>query len=139
MTYDNVAVGNRIAADFTTGAAARRFGTKYAIWRQRINNGSGWRQMEDRGSPTASHMDHPHISLFDKGGWLQPGTTIASNMTGRPEAILREQPDELVRRTIREELRPGRTGNLTLNYNEKPMTPTEVARALRTYDFMCSP
>lgn len=76
MTYDNVAVGNRIPADFTTGAAARRFGRKCAIWRQRINNGCGWRQMEDRGSPAANQMDHPHISLYEQGGWLRPGDSV---------------------------------------------------------------
>lgn len=26
--------------------------------------------------------------LFDSGGWLQPGTTLATNLTGQPEAIL---------------------------------------------------
>lgn len=76
MTYDNVAVGSRIPADFTTGAAARRFGRKCAIWRQRINNGCGWRQMEDRGSPAANQMDHPHISLYEQGGWLRPGDSV---------------------------------------------------------------
>jgi hypothetical protein len=38
---------------------------KYIIWRQRINTGSGWKQMEDRGSATANHMGHVHIS-FDE-------------------------------------------------------------------------
>lgn len=41
----------------------------YVIWRQRINSfdGRGWRPMEDRGSPTANHMDHVHVS-FDPTG-----------------------------------------------------------------------
>lgn len=38
----------------------------YVIWRQRIwsINNPGWRSMEDRGSPTANHMDHVHISFL---------------------------------------------------------------------------
>lgn len=36
---------------------------KYVIWRQRINLGSGWRMMEDRGGITANHMDHVHVSF----------------------------------------------------------------------------
>lgn len=38
-------------------------GVTYAIWRQQINTGSGWRNMEDRGSPTANHLDHVHVSF----------------------------------------------------------------------------
>lgn len=39
------------------------FGVTYVIWQQRINSGSGWTLMEDRGSPTANHMDHVHVSF----------------------------------------------------------------------------
>lgn len=35
----------------------------YVIWQQRINMGGGWSGMEDRGSITANHYDHVHISL----------------------------------------------------------------------------
>lgn len=42
-----------------------RLGISYVIYRQRINTGSGWEQMEDRGGVTANHMDHVHIS-FDR-------------------------------------------------------------------------
>ena len=41
-------------------------GVSYAIWDQRINTGSGWEGMEDRGGDTANHRDHVHIS-FDRG------------------------------------------------------------------------
>jgi hypothetical protein len=41
-------------------------GVKYVIWRQRINHGSGWKAMEDRGGETANHFDHVHVS-FDSG------------------------------------------------------------------------
>lgn len=41
----------------------------YVIWRQKINSfdGRGWRAMEDRGSATANHFDHVHVS-FDASG-----------------------------------------------------------------------
>lgn len=42
-------------------------GVSYVIWNQRINSGSGWESMEDRGGATANHEDHVHIS-FDRGG-----------------------------------------------------------------------
>ena len=41
-------------------------GIKYVITQQQINTGSGWKDMEDRGSITANHMDHVHIS-FESG------------------------------------------------------------------------
>lgn len=43
-------------------------GVKYVIWRQRINTGSGWKGMEDRGGATANHMDHVHISFERQAG-----------------------------------------------------------------------
>ena len=42
-------------------------GVEYVIWDQRINTGSGWKKMEDRGGATANHEDHVHIS-FERGG-----------------------------------------------------------------------
>ena len=38
-------------------------GVTYVIWQQRYNDGGGWSGMEDRGSPTANHMDHVHVSF----------------------------------------------------------------------------
>lgn len=37
----------------------------YVIWRQRINlgDGKGWTPMADRGSATANHYDHVHVSF----------------------------------------------------------------------------
>ena len=42
-----------------------RFGITYVIWQQRIwlAGSGGWRAMEDRGSATANHFDHVHISV----------------------------------------------------------------------------
>ena len=42
-------------------------GIEYVIWNQRINTGSGWKRMEDRGGATANHEDHVHMS-FSRGG-----------------------------------------------------------------------
>lgn len=46
-------------------ANGRRLKVTYVIWHQRINSvdGRGWKQMADRGSPTANHMDHVHVSF----------------------------------------------------------------------------
>ena len=45
-------------------AHASELNVKYVIWRQRIWYPSGtWRAMEDRGSPTANHYDHVHVSV----------------------------------------------------------------------------
>ncbi|WP_433259743.1 lytic transglycosylase domain-containing protein (plasmid) [Streptosporangium sp. CA-135522] len=57
--------GDAIAAWAQTNA--ERLGILYVIWRQRIWNvtraGEGWRPMADRGSHTANHQDHVHISM----------------------------------------------------------------------------
>ncbi len=49
-------------------AHARELGIDYIIWYQRIwsvaRAGEGWRRMEDRGSATQNHMDHPHINVL---------------------------------------------------------------------------
>jgi hypothetical protein len=39
-------------------------GVEYLIWQQRIRYGpnDGWNAMENRGTPTANHMDHPHVN-----------------------------------------------------------------------------
>ncbi|MFC5064563.1 hypothetical protein [Actinomycetospora atypica] len=60
MTRD----GDAIADCVMDNAGA--LGVSYAIWDQRINTGSGWKGMEDRGGDTANHRDHVHIS-FERG------------------------------------------------------------------------
>lgn len=58
---DNNELGDALA-EF---ALARQddFRITYVIWRQRINFGSGWESMEDRGSITQNHYDHVHTSF----------------------------------------------------------------------------
>jgi hypothetical protein len=62
----NVQLGYQIAAWAQANAA--RLGIMYIIYRQRIWDirmaSSGWVPMADRGSITANHYDHVHISVF---------------------------------------------------------------------------
>ena len=62
---DDVALGDDIARYYQENAAA--YGIYYMIWRQRIWKAGEpvgqWTSMADRGSPTANHMDHVHISV----------------------------------------------------------------------------
>ncbi len=63
MVYTNRAKGDALAQYVINNAA--RFRVEYVIWRKRIyivSSGS-WRAMADRGSPTANHMDHPHVAF----------------------------------------------------------------------------
>lgn len=58
----NAAQGDAIAA--WVQAHVGQFNVKYLIWQQRYwAPGEGWRLMEDRGSPTANHMDHVHVTM----------------------------------------------------------------------------
>jgi uncharacterized protein YraI len=53
-------------------ANASRLGVMEVIYRQQIwtvqRSSDGWRPMEDRGSPTANHMDHVHVSVYGNSG-----------------------------------------------------------------------
>lgn len=64
MTSDK-ATGDQVAAYLQ--AHAQELGVHYVIWRQHIWNvqraGEGWRLMADRGSVTANHYDHVHVSV----------------------------------------------------------------------------
>ncbi|TMR22792.1 hypothetical protein ETD86_10205 [Nonomuraea turkmeniaca] len=60
-TAANLALGDRIAE--WTIKNMNKLGVKYVIWKQRINHGSGWSAMSDRGSITENHFDHVHISM----------------------------------------------------------------------------
>lgn len=54
-------------------ANSQRLGASEVIWSQRIwtaeRSSEGWRPMEDRGSTTANHYDHVHVTVYgDSGG-----------------------------------------------------------------------
>jgi len=62
----NTAVGTQMANWLR--ANAKRLGISEVIYRQRIwtvqRSSEGWRGMSDRGSATANHYDHVHISVY---------------------------------------------------------------------------
>jgi hypothetical protein len=60
------ATGDQLAACALKNRAA--LGITYVIWQQRINFGSGWQPMEDRGGVTANHFDHVHVSFGAAAG-----------------------------------------------------------------------
>jgi LysM repeat protein len=65
MVYTDSAKGDAVAQYVIDNAA--RLGVEYVIWKQRIAGtwtGWAWQGMEDRGSPTADHMDHPHVAFL---------------------------------------------------------------------------
>ncbi|MEJ7633462.1 SH3 domain-containing protein [Aeromicrobium sp.] len=58
-------IGNDIAAFLQENRA--ELGIEYLIWRQRIwrpSTSGAWRGMSNRGSATANHMDHVHVTTF---------------------------------------------------------------------------
>jgi hypothetical protein len=62
MTGGSSSKGDAVAA--FVQANASRYNVKYIIWQQRYwAPGEGWSMMEDRGSPTANHMDHVHVTV----------------------------------------------------------------------------
>lgn len=64
MTNSNVELGEEIADFFVANRDA--LGVKYVIFNRTIWSArNDWqpRRMADRGSPTANHVDHPHISF----------------------------------------------------------------------------
>jgi phage-related protein len=98
-----IALGNQIASWFVSNASA--FGTKYVIWRDQINSGSGWRPYThpsgNTTNPTLRHMDHVHVSLFDQGGRLPTGLSTVMNATGRPELVLNGRQESAIEAVLR--------------------------------------
>ncbi len=62
MVLSDAALGDAIVAYHIANWDA--LGVDYIIWQQRYldSPGGSWSSMEDRGSPTANHMDHPHVN-----------------------------------------------------------------------------
>lgn len=62
MVLSDVTLGNAIVDYHIANWDA--LGVEYIIYQQRILNspGGSWSSMEDRGDPTANHMDHPHVN-----------------------------------------------------------------------------
>ena len=66
MVYGDSALGYKIAAFAQKNA--RALGISQVIWHQHIwtvqRAGDGWRSMPNRGSATANHMNHVHVSTY---------------------------------------------------------------------------
>jgi hypothetical protein len=81
MVYGDKAKGDQIAA--FCAANAGNLNVHYIIWYQHIWNkdraSEGWREMSNRGSATANHMDHVHVSFnptantATNADWTFPG------------------------------------------------------------------
>ncbi|WP_346622831.1 LysM domain-containing protein [Blastococcus montanus] len=68
MVHTDRAKGDAIAQYVVDNAARLR--VDYVIWHQKVAGpwtGWQWKAMADRGSPTANHMDHPHVSFLPAG------------------------------------------------------------------------
>lgn len=78
MVYDDTALGDQISNHVL--ANWEHYNVDYIIWQQRINFGSGWQLMEDRGSPTENHEDHVHVSFNP-----QSSTTVEEPAKETPE------------------------------------------------------
>ncbi len=69
------ATGDAIAA--YCQAHWRELGISQVIWRQRIwteqRAGDGWRPMQSRGSATANHMNHVHVTTYGNSGTASVG------------------------------------------------------------------
>ncbi|MGF0246115.1 transglycosylase family protein [Rhodococcus erythropolis] len=67
---------------------AKQLGIEYLIWKQHIWMSSdpieSWDAMEDRGGPTANHMDHIHVNTF--GNSAEGGAGSAGQACQRIEA-----------------------------------------------------
>lgn len=70
------AEGDRIAECALRNREA--LGISYVIWKQRINYGSGWQRMENRGNETENHFDHVHISFERSAGSGTPDADTCS-------------------------------------------------------------
>jgi hypothetical protein len=70
MIGDDMALGDEIAR--WVRANHKSLGVSEVIWNQQIwtveRSGDGWRQMEDRGSATANHRDHVHVTVYGEEG-----------------------------------------------------------------------
>lgn len=69
-----ISLGNRVASWFVANPG--RFGTKYVIWREKINSGGGWKHYTHPSGLTDAnslHYNHVHVSFLKSGGLLGGG------------------------------------------------------------------
>ena len=130
-----IAKGNQIASWLVDNPKA--FGTKYVIWRDRINSGSGWRPYVhpsgNTTNPTLAHRDHVHASLFDSGGRLQPGLSTVMNATGRSELVLNPDQEGALAQALRERTRGGDGGGIGDVYLDGKLVGKHVAPGVMSF------
>jgi hypothetical protein len=91
MTGGNPSKGDSVSNYFFQNNAM--YGVTYIIWKQHIWNvtraSEGWRLMPDRGSTTANHFDHVHVSFKRLTGVNGTPTTPpnASGVIGVPNPV----------------------------------------------------
>lgn len=130
----DVAMGDWIAQHVIDNAAA--YGLGHIIWRQRIwsttPGGYGpagrWNPMEDRGSTTENHMDHPHI-YFTRDNYLPNALT--------PSAIPTNPEDDMPKLTDKVTLANGETTyaeSLRLNDANQQRLIADVVAIKKTVD-----
>ena len=86
MVPNHRAIGDAIA-DYLWDHR-HEFGLVWVIWRQRIRSTAGngqWRWMEDRGSVTENHYDHPH-ALFS-GKYVSPPAAASTKPAAKPTPV----------------------------------------------------
>jgi TP901 family phage tail tape measure protein len=115
MTGDNArghALGDRLVGFLMSNWVDHA--VKYIIWKQRISHGGGWTQMAGRGSRTADHWDHPHVSYnaSPPPNWDGPMGEIPRNVQAprqatQTNAVRDEGPTPSAARTTSGQQQPG--------------------------------
>jgi len=95
LSSQGIAAGSRIADWFIQNPNA--FGTKYVIWRDRINQGGQWAPYShpSGNNDTLQHRDHVHLSFLTGSGQFQGGATpggdtptLMASLIGKAQAKL---------------------------------------------------
>ena len=89
MVGNDLVKGDQLAAFMQ--ANWHVYSVQYIIWKQHIWNESraseGWRQMPDRGSLTANHFDHVHVSFQANGRINMTGGDIGGGGINIPNPV----------------------------------------------------
>jgi hypothetical protein len=95
MVYGDKSKGDAVAQYCVANAA--KLNVHYVIWYQHIWNreraSEGWREMENRGSATANHMDHVHVSFNSTATNTAPAGDI--HIPGVPDWMSGLIPDPI--------------------------------------------
>lgn len=91
LSAQGIAAGTKIADWFVNNPNS--FGTKYTIWRDRINNGGGWEPYShpSGNNDTLAHRDHVHISFLTGSGEFSAGQPKGDVGVGKSVSALATQ------------------------------------------------